>query len=378
MSGPSKYSIATFSVFGVAVRIDVTWLFIAALFAWSLATGAFPELYRGLPQVTYWWMAVVAVAGLAASIVLHEIAHTLVGRAFGVPIAAIRLFAFGGVAEMDEEPNSPRAELWMALAGPALSLLLAIILWMAWMIVRPLEQDAVASVLSYLALLNISLAVFNLAPAFPLDGGRVLRAVLWWRSGRIDEATIAAAHIGQAIGGILMAIGAVAMFSGSLAEGLWWVLIGWFVRLLAGGERSRAEARRWLHGIPVRALTSGEAEAVPSDLPIRRFISDRLLTGRHELYPVAEDGALVGLVTPRDLLVVAPERWGDVTLGEVCAPRSKISVLQADDDSASAIQAMRAQGHDHAVVEDRGRIVGILSLKDLLELMRLRSQFGVT
>ncbi|MGE5565875.1 MAG: site-2 protease family protein [Parcubacteria group bacterium] len=374
MSSPRKYSIAAFNLFGVAIRVDVTWLFIAVLFAWSLATGAFPELYGGLPQTTYWWMALVAVVGLGLSVVLHEIAHTLVGRRFGVPIGAIRLFAFGGVAELEEEPNSPRAEFWMAVAGPVFSLLLAALFWLAAMIVEPWGEGA-TRVLAYLALLNVALAVFNMLPAVPLDGGRVLRSVLWGHTGQIDTATIRAAHYGQFFGGLLMALGGVAMFTGWLAQGLWWVLIGWFLRMLAGGERSRAEARQFLRGTPVRDLTSGEAQPVPSDMTVRRFIDERLLHGRHELYPVERDGRLVGLVTPRHLLMVSPEQWNTTTLGDICSPRGEIGIVQAEEDSVSALETMRAHGHDHAVVEDRGRIVGILSLKDLLELTRLRAQF---
>lgn len=374
MSSPAKNSVAAFSLFGVAVRIDVTWLFIAALFAWSLATGAFPELYRGLPQATYWWMALAAVAGLGLSIILHEVAHTLVGRRFGVPIRAVRLFAFGGIAELDEEPNSPRAEFWMAVAGPGFSLLLAGAFWLLSTIAGPWGEGA-TSLLAYLALLNVALAVFNMLPAFPLDGGRVLRAILWRRSGQIDKATISAARAGQFFGGLLMAAGAVTMFTGALAEGLWWVLIGWFLRMLAGGERSRAEARRLLHGISVRSLTSSEAEPAPSEMTVRRFLEERLLHGRHELYPVATDGVLVGLITPRHLLMVSPDRWDTTTVGEICSPRQDIGIVQADDDSVSALETMRRQGHDHAVVEDHGRIAGIVSVKDLLELMRLRAQF---
>lgn len=374
MSAPSKYSIAAFELFGVAVRIDVTWLFIAVLFAWSLATGAFPELYRGLPRATYWWMALIAVVGLAISVVLHEIAHTLVGRRFGVPIGAIRLFAFGGVAELEEEPNSPRAEFWMAIAGPVFSLVFAAVFWLGAMIAGPLG-DGAGSVLGYLALLNVALAIFNMLPAFPLDGGRVLRSILWGHTGQIDRATVTAAHYGQFFGGLLMALGGVAMFTGSLAEGLWWVLIGWFLRMLAGGERFRAEARQFLRGTPVRDLTSGEAPPVPSDMTVRRFLDGRLLHGRHELYPVERDGLLVGLVTPRHLLMVSPDRWGTITLGDICSPRAEIGIVQADEDSISALETMRRHGRDHAVVEDHGRIVGILSLTDLLELMRLRAQF---
>lgn len=227
------------SLFGVEIRINLSWLVAALLIGSSLASGAFPELYRGMQPNDYLSMAVIAVVGLAVSIVLHELAHTLVGRALGMRIDRITLFFFGGVAELREEPHTALSELAMAVAGPAFSLVFGLFL----AVVAGAAQAAGAHVvwinaLTYLASLNVVLAVFNLAPAFPLDGGRVLRALLWLVTRRADRATRIALFISEGLAIALMVAGVVVMFRGEPAGGLWWIIMGWFLRSSGRAERA--------------------------------------------------------------------------------------------------------------------------------------------
>ncbi|WP_304167089.1 site-2 protease family protein [Phenylobacterium aquaticum] len=230
-------------LFGVEIRINLSWLVAALLIGSSLASGAFPQLYAGLPPQSYLAMAGIAVLGLAVSIVLHELSHTLVGRAFGMRIDRITLFFFGGVAELRDEPHTPLSELAMAIAGPAFSLVFGLVLAVVAGALHAMGASVIViNAVTYLAGLNIILAVFNLAPAFPLDGGRVLRALLWLVLRRQDTATRTALAISEGLALLLMGAGLVVAVRGEVAGGLWWVIMGWFLR--ASGRAERASLRR--------------------------------------------------------------------------------------------------------------------------------------
>lgn len=231
------------SLFGVEIRINLSWLVAALLIGSSLASGAFPQLYAGLPPSDYLSMAVIAVLGLAVSIVLHELSHTLVGRALGMRIDRITLFFFGGVAELREEPHTALSELAMAIAGPAFSLVFGLVLAVVAGALQAAGAHAIwINALTYLAGLNLVLAVFNLAPAFPLDGGRVLRALIWLVTRRADTATRIALTISEGLALVLMGAGVVLAFRGEVAGGLWWVIMGWFLR--SSGRAERASLNR--------------------------------------------------------------------------------------------------------------------------------------
>jgi len=371
-----KQTVAAFTVLGVPVKIDLTWIFIALFFAWSLASGAFPQLYAGLPKTTYWLMAVFAVAGLGLSIIVHEMAHTLVGRALGMRISGITLFFFGGAAELVEEPRTAWRELLMALAGPAMSLLVAgVFLGLGILAQVTGAAGGVREVLGYLATLNLVLAVFNMLPAFPLDGGRVLRAVMWMISGDGVAATRRAAKTGEFLGLVLMGLGIVATLAGEVSGGLWWLFIGWFIRSMAVAERTEADARRLLARLPVRSVMSPMPDVAEAGWTVDRFVGDELIRSHHDFYPVVSGGRLVGTLEPRALLGTPRDAWPVATLGELSAPASEADVIGLGDDAAEALERMRRGARTRLVVLDGGRVVGVLTLKDLLQLLRIRQDF---
>ena len=215
-------SVPLFRLLGFEVKLDFSWIFLAALVSWSLATGYFPQNLEGLSAGTYWWMAIAGAIGLFASIILHELSHSLVARQYGLPITGITLFIFGGVAEMEREPPTPRAEFMMAIAGPIASYLLAGIFYLLSGIG---SGSPLASVAAYLALINFVLGTFNLIPAFPLDGGRALRAILWSTSGDLTGSTRRTATLGQMFGAVMIGLGLVSLFYGNTIGGIWWALI---------------------------------------------------------------------------------------------------------------------------------------------------------
>lgn len=249
-------AITLFTILSFRVRADASWLALGALIVWGLAAGYFPAVRPGLAAEAYWLMGVAGFLGLGLSIVVHELAHAVVGRRFGMPFRGITLFLFGGIAELDCEPDSPRGEALMALAGPAASLGLALLcLGLA------APGGGGEPVLSYLALLNLLLAGFNLIPAFPLDGGRVLRAVLWHRTGDVVRATRIAGACGEGLAGALVAMGVWRLLNGNALGGAWWMLIGLFVRAAARhsvrrqlrqAAFSRARAAGTQNGRPVK------------------------------------------------------------------------------------------------------------------------------
>ncbi len=219
-----------FNLMGFEVRLHSSWLILAALVAWSLAGGFFPSRFPGYPRIDYWWMAIASVAGLLFSIVLHEFAHSYVARRRGIPMHGITLFIFGGIAEMKDEPPSAKAEFLMAIAGPLTSFLIAAVSFATAAGLAAAGLPGIGAVFSYLAWINTILGLFNLVPAFPLDGGRVLRAAIWAIKGDIVSSTRIASWCGSAFGIFLMLMGAWNAFQGNLVGGMWSFLIGMFVR----------------------------------------------------------------------------------------------------------------------------------------------------
>jgi len=370
--------IVLFELFGIEIKVDMSWALLALLIAWSLAKGFFPAYYEGLPAAVYWWMGIVGAFGLFASIVLHELSHSLVGRYQGMRIKGITLFLFGGVAEMADEPAAPRAEFTMALAGPLASLALAGLFYLIAMAAAGAGlADPVVAVLRYLALLNLLLAVFNLLPAFPLDGGRMLRAVLWWRSGDLRRATRIASRIGSAAGFGLMALGVFTALQGNLVGGIWWLLIGLFLQRAAVGAYQHLLVRRALQGERVRRFMTADPVAVPPDLPLDRLVEEYVYRYHHDLFPVVEGGRPVGCITLRQIREVPRERWPTTPVRAIADSRVAENSVGAEEDAMQALARMQQTGRSRLMVtDDRGRLVGLLALKDMMALLALRIDTG--
>ena len=364
-------TLTLFEIFGF--KINLSWAFIAILIAWSLALGYFPRLYEGLPTITYWWMGIAGVIGLAFSIVLHELAHSLVARAFGTPMKGITLFLFGGVAEMEHEPPTPKAEFLMAIAGPLMSVVLGGLFYGLAVLVREFGAGApLEGVFRYLAMLNGLLVAFNMIPAFPLDGGRALRAGLWaWRRDLL-WATRIASRIGAGFGAMLMILGIIAMFRGDLITGLWWLLIGMFIRSAAQGAHHQLQLRRALEGEPVSRFMTRDPIAVSPEVTLSELIEDYVYRHYHDLYPVISNGQLLGCIGVREIKQVPRDRWSLVPVRDAMTSRSEANVISQDVDAMQALSKMQSTGNSRLMVADGDRLVGIIALRDLLGLLSLR------
>jgi len=366
------HRIKLFTVFDIDIKVDASWLLLAVLVAWTLASGVFPQLVPDLTPAAYWRMAILGAAGLFASIIFHEMAHALVARRYGIAIRGITLFIFGGVAEMEAEPKSPRGELLMALAGPAASLLLAAVLEALTTLAGDKASPAVTGVLWYLALINGLLGLFNLLPAFPLDGGRVLRAALWaWRGDMLWASRIAAAA-GDFFGILLIVLGVVDILRGDFVGGMWRFLIGMFLRGAATASYGQTLAQRAFDGTTVAALMTADPIGVPPEISIAEFIESYVYRYHHRVFPVTRHGALLGQVGTRQAATVDRALWPKTTVAEIMLPVAADDVVAPELDALAALSRMQRTGRGRFFVVEDGALRGVLTLRDLLEVLSTR------
>jgi Zn-dependent protease len=366
------YRMRFFSLSGFDVYVDASWLLLAVLIVWSLAVGIFPDIVPGLPPATYWSMAVVATVGLLFSIVFHQMSHAVVARRSDMPIRGITLFIFGGVAEMHSEPNSARVEFLMAVAGPVASAVLGFLFFLLFGLAAGLQgPPAVVGVLWYLSYLNWTLAIFNLVPAFPLDGGRMLRAALWgWRKD-LAWATRIASGAGNVFGILLIVLGLIEVVRGDFVSGVWLSLIGLFLRSAASATYQQTLARQILDGRPVSRFMNRRPITVPPDLSVREFVEDFVYRHHHKVFPVVRDGRLLGCITTEQLSAIDGDQWDQRTVAETMEPCSEDNTVAPETDTLEAMTKMQRTGRSPLLVVSRGQLLGILSLRDLLELLTL-------
>lgn len=365
-----------FTLFGFEVKLDLSWLLLALLISWSLGAGWFPARYPDLSSTVYAWMGVSVAVGVFFSIVFHEFSHSMVARHYGMPIRGITLFIFGGVAEMESEPPDPKAEFLMAIAGPISSFLLAALLWAAAAVAQGSAwPQPVIGVLSTLAVINLTVAIFNLAPAFPLDGGRVLRAALWhWRRD-LHEATFISSRIGKGFGTALMILGVIGFVGGNIIGGMWWFLIGIFVRGAASSSYQQLVLKDMVEGQPVRRFMRTEPVTVAPQLGIPEWVDDYVYRHHYKMYPVLDGSRLLGCITVDSLQRIAREDWQSSTVADLLEKRSEANTVDAGMDTMALLKnILQPGGRSRFMVVENDRLVGIIALKDLLELISLKLQ----
>jgi len=361
-----------FNLSGFAVSIDASWFLLAILIVWSLATSVFPVYYRGLAPGVYWAMGVAGAIGLFLSIVIHEFFHSVVARRYGLPMKGITLFIFGGVAEMTEEPPSAKVEFRMAIAGPLASFGIAAVCYVLALGAARLASVPASAVLAYLALLNVALAIFNLIPAFPLDGGRVLRSLLWSRWKNLRRATRVAARIGSGFGALLIVAGVVSVLFGDVIQGIWWFLIGLFVRGAASSSYQQVLLRRALEGEPVSRFMTAQPVSVPATASIRDLVENYIYRYHFKLFPVTDDGHLAGCISTRQVKAIPQSEWEQRTVASAMDQCSPASTVTPETDAIHAMAMMERSGASRLIVARDGTLVGVIALKDLLDFLALK------
>ena len=374
---------------GVEVRADWSLLLIIGLVAMNLGAGAFPIWHPTWSPMLTWTLAIAAALLLVLSIAAHEFGHALVGRRHGIPIRRITLFVFGGMSHMERQPQRPRDEFAMAIVGPIVSLSIGVIATAIGLALadRSIPAGAslaeaaaaigpIATILLWLGPINLVLGAFNLVPGFPLDGGRVLRAILWAATGDLAKATRWAAGTGQVIAlamiacGFAMAAGAVVpVFGTGVVQGLWLALIGWFLYRAARASTQELMLRTLLGHAHVHDVMRAAVETVTPDLSIGGFARAHVVTSDQLEFPVVQDRALVGMIGVDDLRSVPRERWATTPIAAIMKPAARLDVLHADDELFDVLAVLSA--HDQVPVVDGDRLIGMARRRDVLTWMAL-------
>ena len=362
-----------FTILGFEVKVDISWLILAVLITWTLARGLFPYYYKNLPAATYWWMGIAGTLGLFLAIVFHELSHSLVARKHGLPMKGITLFIFGGLAEMSDEPPTPKAELRMAIAGPLASIALGLFFFL----IRVLGKNAawpvpVVGVVSYLAVINFILAGFNLLPAFPLDGGRVLRSILWRWKNNIRWATRVSSRIGSGFGMLLIFLGALRFIFGDFIGGAWMFLIGMFLRGASRMSYRQVLMRKALEGEKVARFMNDNPVTVEPSITLEELVNDYIYRHHFKMYPVVENGKVLGCVTTKQIKEISREDWANRRVGEMVEGCSNENSISPDTDAVKALTVMSKSRNSRLMVVEGDRLVGIITLKDLLGFLSVK------
>lgn len=363
-----------FKLLGFEIKIDFSWIIIAILITWSLAEGVFPLHNKTLAKNVYWIMGIAGAIGLFLSIIFHELSHSIVARRFGLPMKGITLFIFGGVAEMDEEPKNPKAEFYMAIAGPLASILLGLLLFGLNRLGKLWSWNVSANmVLSYLGTINLILAGFNLIPAFPLDGGRVLRSILWNRKKNLKSATRIASNVGSSFGFFLIFLGIFLVLAGGIVGGIWWVMIGLFLRNASKTSYQSILIKTILDGEPIQRFMKENPVVVSPLTTIEDLIENYIYKYHLKMYPVVQNTNLNGCVDLDSIKNIPKDKWKQLTVDKLMKPCTSDNTINAADDSVRALSVMNKTGNSRLIVVDKtGSLAGIIALNDLLEFISIK------
>jgi len=368
---PGRLQVARF--LGIPVYVHFSWIIIFGLITWTLATGYFPAASPDLPALSYWLKGLVASLLFFVSIFLHEMGHAAVAVHHGVPIRSVTLFIFGGVSEMEGDPPDGPTELKIAIAGPLVSVALAGLFGLA-ALAQPLGE-AVRSIARYLALINLLLALFNLVPAFPLDGGRLLRGALWRRLGK-GRATRVAAGAGSLFAYFLIALGILQLVGGNGIGGVWSILIGWFLQEASSGASRTAQVHEALQGVRVRDAMLTEIETLPSEISLSEAAQEHFMRTGYGGYPVRRGEQVVGLLCLRDVLQRSPEEREATSVQAAMIPLGPSVVVSPEEPLETAISRMAERGIGRLLVVENRNLVGLITMSAVVRQIKVRQQFA--
>lgn len=355
-------------VFGIPIGLDYSWFLIFALITWSMAVSYYPNDFKTWPGYLYWVMGGATAILLFASVLLHELGHSLIAIGYKIPVNRITLFIFGGVAEIAGEPPSARAEFWIALAGPIVSLLLALLFRLLQPVVTALSP--LLALVQYLAYINFSLALFNLIPGFPLDGGRVLRAILWGVTGSLHRATMVAGTTGRAIAYLFIVAGVWQMFTGSFANGLWIAFIGWFLENAATAEVQHQSLHEQLTGHTVAQAMTRECNVVPPETDLQQLVESEVLGHGKRCFVVGQDDIPVGLLTLHQIREVAALDRATTRVEQIMLPIDQVKTVTPTTDLWEALKEMEQEGVNQLPVLINGHLAGMLSRDGIISFLR--------
>jgi Zn-dependent protease len=363
-----SWKIAT--IMGIPIRLHYSWLIIFGLITWSLSTYYFPQAAPKLPIASYWVKGALAALLFFSSICFHELAHSYIAMKYNLAVVSITLFVFGGIAQIKGEPPHPKAEFRIAIAGPASSLLLALLFFL----ISRNTAGGTKALFAYLAQINFIIAVFNLIPGFPMDGGRVLRSVLWSRTKNFFYATRRAAGIGQKIALFFIFIGLLSIFTG-VPGGLWLMIIGWFLYTAAQSSYQLSTLQETLSGVKVKDVMVKDIVGLSSSITIGEAVDNYFLRYGFGGFPVLDDGRFLGIITLKEVKDVLRESWGRVKVSEVFVPHDKKWQVSAEEDVVKALELMINEDKGRLVIVEGDKLIGLITRNGIARYIQIKGKY---
>ena len=360
---------------GIDIYINFSWLIILVFLTWSLATGWF-TVYRGWSTATYWIVSLIAALLLFVSVLLHELAHSLVARARGLPVKNITLFIFGGVSNLEQEPMSPGVEFQMAVVGPVVSLLIGGLSLLLFAALKG-GSPQVEAILGYLGITNLLLGIFNLIPGFPLDGGRVLRSIIWKVTGSLRKATRIASVVGQIIAYLFILWGIWQFFVGNILDGIWIGFIGWFLLTAAQSTNSQVMLQSMFRGVTVGQVMNKTPTTVPANISLQKLVDEYFLPYGLRTAFVTQGDQLAGLITLSDIRHVPREQWGQTPVGYVMIPLERLHAVSPQQNLNDVLPLMANRDVNQLPVVQDGRLVGVLTRDAIIRTLEVRRNLGL-
>ncbi|MBS0517968.1 MAG: site-2 protease family protein [Proteobacteria bacterium] len=370
-----RHSIPIGRIFGIAIGLDYSWFVIFAAITWMLGAFYYPADFKDWPTALYWLTAVATAILVFASILLHELGHSVVAMRYGVPVRSITLYLFGGVSQIDAEPPSAIAEFFVAIAGPLVSLFIAI----AFYAVRPLVSsvEPLSGLAGYLIYINLGVALFNLIPGYPLDGGRVFRAIVWSITGDMRRATQVAANVGRFFALAMIFGGVWEMFEGNPGGGLWLAFIGWFLDIAATAQLHQLTYQGLLTGHKVAQAMTTDTDTIPEDLTIQSLVDEHIFRSGRRSFLVERQGAPVGLMTLQQIRDVPRSEWSTTRLAQAMLPLEQSISVTADSELWAALQKMDRKGVNQLPVTRGDGVVGMLTREDIITFLATLQELGI-
>jgi Zn-dependent protease/predicted transcriptional regulator len=367
-------------LFGISIKLHYSWFFIFALVTWALAGSYFPSEYPD------WGLSMRISAGIITSLLFfgsvlaHELMHSIVSQRQGIPVSAITLFIFGGVSQITDEPRQPKDEFRMAIAGPLTSLVIGGVLlgiYLTWRNTNIIALQFVMGIAYWLGYINLILGAFNLIPGFPLDGGRVFRSLLWWRSGNITKATRISSNIGRGVGFLFIFGGIWLIFAGYWINGIWIALIGWFLEIAAVGSYRQLMLREMLKGHIASEVMSHDCLMINPDTTIDQLVHDNILTSGRRCFPVTSNGHVLGLVTLHNIKNIPRHLWNVKTVREAMTPFDSIKRVRPGDELSSVLRILTENDINQVPVVQDNNVIGMIGRDNLISFIDVRSGLGV-
>ncbi len=364
--------ISLFKVAGIRINIDYSWFIIFGLVLFALSAGYLPRAFPGQQTQTYWVAGLIATLLFFASVMLHELAHSLVAIRQGIDIPEITLFIFGGVSRLSQEPTDPKTEFKIAVVGPLTSFALAAAFGALQVVLKGFEPSLIVVVIEYLAWINLALGIFNLVPGFPLDGGRLLRAFLWWKTGSLTRATKVAADFGKGFAVAIMILGGLQIFAGALVNGLWFIFIGMFLRGMSVQGYEELVIRKSLEGVQVEEIMVRDVVTVPPDLTISQLIHDYFLHYAFRGFPVVDHGRVLGVVSVAAVRQLPREVYDNRQVTDIMTPLQEDLLIDARASLADALVKMARSEQERLLVFTGEKLAGLVTKTGLLRFVQIK------